>query len=125
MLSDVRCLNGLTNLRTLVLDRNKIESHVVFPSLPQLETLWINCNAISNLSIFIENVVNAFPCLRYLSMMNNKAAPSYFNGGSVEEFNDYRYTCMCVCACVCVYTCVYAYAYVHMCCMYLCVCACV
>ena len=91
---DLRCLNGLTSLRTLVLDCNKIESHVVFPSLPQLETLWINCNAISNLSIFIENVVNAFPCLRYLSMMNNKAAPSYFNGGSVEEFNDYRYMCM-------------------------------
>jgi len=82
-----------------VLDCNKIESHVVFPSLPELETLWINCNAISNLSIFIENVVNAFPSLRYLSMMNNEAAPSYFNGGSVEEFNDYRYL-MCMCACM-------------------------
>ena len=97
MSSDVRCLYGLTSLRTLVLDCNKIESHVVFPSLPQLETLWINCNAISNLSIFIENVMNAFPCLRYLSMMNNEAAPSYFNGGSVEEFNDYRYMCMHAC----------------------------
>jgi len=88
-----------------VLDFNKIESHVVFPSLPLLETLWINCNSISNLSIFIENVVNAFPCLRYLSMMNNEAAPSYFNGGSVDEYNDYRYVCMrayvCVRACAC------------------------
>lgn len=73
-----------------MLDFNKIESHVVFPSLPLLEILWINCNSISNLSIFIENVVNAFPCLRHLSMMNNEAAPSYFNGGSVEEYKDYR-----------------------------------
>lgn len=30
------------------------------------------------------------PNLTYLSMMNNKAAPSYFNGGSLVEYNDYR-----------------------------------
>ena len=122
MLSDVRCLNGLAHLRTLVLDCNKIESHVVFPSLPQLETLWINCNAISNLSIFIENVVNAFPCLRYLSMMNNKAAPSYFNGGSVEEFNDYRYVCICMH--MRMYVCVVCISVIVSACVRVCVCVC-
>ena len=30
------------------------------------------------------------PNLRYLSMLNNKAAPSYFNGGSLIEYNDFR-----------------------------------
>ena len=106
-----------------MLDCNKIESHVVFPSLSQLETLWINCNAISNLSIFIENVVNAFPCLRYLSMMNNEAAPSYFNGGSLEEFNDYRYTYMCAYMHLCVSACLCVVWYVCA-CMCVCMCAC-
>lgn len=28
---------------------------------------------------------------RILSMMNNEAAPSYFNGGSLTQYNDYRW----------------------------------
>ena len=35
-----------------------------------------------------------FPELCQLSMMNNPAAPSFFNGGSKQEYEDYR--CVCV-----------------------------
>ncbi len=31
------------------------------------------------------------PSLQQLSLMNNEAAPSYFNGGSYTQYKDYRY----------------------------------
>lgn len=59
--------------------------------MPNLQTLWVNRNNITNLSIFIEKVASSFPDLRYLSMLDNAAAPNYFNGGSKQEYEDYRY----------------------------------
>ena len=87
---DLKSLDGLVSLRTLVLDDNLLQSHMVFPPLPCLEHLWVNKNNIVNLPIFIETVAEAFPSLKHLSMMDNLAAPSYFNGGSVESYRDYR-----------------------------------
>ncbi len=40
--------------------------------------------------LFVESLQKYCPNLNYLSMMNNKAAPSYFNGGSLVEYNDFR-----------------------------------
>ena len=59
--------------------------------MESLHTLWINQNKITNLSAFIETVAKCFPNLKYISMMNNEAAPSYFNGGTYQEYKDYRY----------------------------------
>ena len=59
--------------------------------MPKLQVLWVNKNSITNLSIFIEKVASSFPDLRYLAMLDNAAAPSYFNGGSKQEYEDYRY----------------------------------
>ena len=53
-----------------------------------LRTMSVNCNKIENLSIFINNLCISCPNLRYLSMLNNVAAPSYFNGGSLIEHKD-------------------------------------
>ncbi|KAL5469354.1 hypothetical protein EMCRGX_G030604 [Ephydatia muelleri] len=88
--SDLRALREFTGLGTLILDRNNITSHVVFPSLPQLEVLWVNHNKIANLALFIQTISSSFPNLKNLSMMDNEAAPSYFNGGSKQEYLDYR-----------------------------------
>ena len=85
--SDLRFLFSFTNLKTLILDKNLIQSNIKLPFLPNLETLWLNHNKIENLAIFIENLVQSCPNLVYLSMINNKAAPSYFNGGSLAEYN--------------------------------------
>lgn len=82
---------GLSEITSLILDNNKLTSHTVFPPLPKLEVLWVNKNSISNLSVFMESVATNFPELRQLCMMNNAAAPSYFNGGSRQEYLDYRY----------------------------------
>lgn len=88
--SDLRSLSGAYKLSTLVLDDNEVNSHVVFPSIPSLKVLWVNKNKINNLTIFVGTVASTFPSLKHLSMMNNPAAPSYFNGGSRQEHEDYR-----------------------------------
>jgi len=59
--------------------------------LPNLRILWINKNEIKNLSIFITNLSKCAPNLKELCMMNNEAAPSYFNGGTKQEYEDYRF----------------------------------
>lgn len=89
-LSDLRSLYGLSGLTSLVLDCNEVTSHTTFPAMPHLEVLWVNKNKIVNLSIFVESISPLFPNLRQLCMMNNPAAPSYFNGGSKQEYLDYR-----------------------------------
>uniref|UniRef100_A0AAZ3SGN5 Uncharacterized protein n=1 Tax=Oncorhynchus tshawytscha TaxID=74940 RepID=A0AAZ3SGN5_ONCTS len=75
---------------TLILDCNIYSSHVKFPYMPSVTTVWINKNKISNLPIFVEEIRRKFPNIKILSMMNNEAAPSYFNGGSLPQYIDYR-----------------------------------
>ncbi|XP_058885267.1 uncharacterized protein LOC131737799 isoform X2 [Acipenser ruthenus] len=57
--------------------------------MPSVTTVWINKNKIKNLPTFVEEVRRKFPNIRILSMMNNEAAPSYFNGGSLCQYLDY------------------------------------
>ena len=44
--SDLRFLFSFTNLKTLILDKNLIQSNIKLPFLPNLETLWLNHNKI-------------------------------------------------------------------------------
>lgn len=88
--SDFRFLEKLPNLHTLIIDCNELQSHTKFYPCPNLHTLWLNKNRVSNLTIFVETLLKNFPKLQFLSMMNNPAAPSYFNGGTYQQFQDYR-----------------------------------
>uniref|UniRef100_A0A3B4ABY6 Uncharacterized protein n=1 Tax=Periophthalmus magnuspinnatus TaxID=409849 RepID=A0A3B4ABY6_9GOBI len=83
-------LGHLEKLSTLILDCNNYTSHVKFPYMDTLTTLCINKNKINNLPVFVEEVRKKFPNIKILSMMNNEAAPSYFNGGSLTQYKDYR-----------------------------------
>lgn len=89
-IDDLRFLVEFPCLKTLILDKNKIKSNIRLPLMSSLTTLWLNHNQIENLVIFVQNIAEMCPNLKYLSMINNKAAPSYFNGGSLIEHNDYR-----------------------------------
>ena len=64
--NDLRFLIGFTNLKTLILDKNVIQSNFVIPCMDTLKTLWVNHNIIENLSIFIQNVATSCPNLTYL-----------------------------------------------------------
>ena len=81
---------SLSNIQVLILDQNRLESHVKFPVLPSLHTLSVNGNRIRNLAVFISLIKTALPGLRHFSMLNNEACPNYFNGGTDEEYADYR-----------------------------------
>ncbi|RVE60116.1 hypothetical protein OJAV_G00177710 [Oryzias javanicus] len=83
-------LGRLEKLSTLILDSNNYSSHVKFPYMPSVTTVCINKNKINNLPLFVEEIRRKFPSIRILSMMNNEAAPSYFNGGSLTQHIDYR-----------------------------------
>lgn len=89
-LLDFKFLLELPKLETLILDHNHLTTHVKFPFCPQMSTLWINHNDIVNLGFFISMLEQSFPNLQCLSMMNNPAAPSYFNDGTFEQYTDYR-----------------------------------
>uniref|UniRef100_A0A3Q1H8A0 U2A'/phosphoprotein 32 family A C-terminal domain-containing protein n=1 Tax=Anabas testudineus TaxID=64144 RepID=A0A3Q1H8A0_ANATE len=83
-------LGQLEKLSTLILDSNNYTSHVKFPYMPSVTTVCINKNKINNLPVFVEEIRRKFPNIKILSMMNNEAAPSYFNGGSLTQYKDYR-----------------------------------
>ncbi|XP_025080869.1 leucine-rich melanocyte differentiation-associated protein-like isoform X1 [Pomacea canaliculata] len=89
-ISDLRFLSEFPALTTLVLDHNRISSHVKIPRMPHLHTLWVNHNRIKNLGIFVSMLAYSCPNLQYLSMMNNEAAPSFFNGGTFSQYQDFR-----------------------------------
>ncbi|KAF7649533.1 hypothetical protein LDENG_00139970 [Lucifuga dentata] len=83
-------LAQLEKLSTLILDGNNYTSHVKFPYMPSIAAVCINKNKIDNLPVFVEEIRQKFPNIKILSMMNNEAAPSYFNGGSLMQYKDYR-----------------------------------
>ncbi|XP_041635973.1 leucine-rich repeat-containing protein 72 [Cheilinus undulatus] len=83
-------LGRLEKLSTLILDCNNYTSHIKFPYMPSVTTVCINKNKINNLPVFVEEIKRKFPNIKILSMMNNEAAPSYFNGGSLTQYKDYR-----------------------------------
>jgi hypothetical protein len=92
-LSDLPRLDFFANLTSLVLDHNRIQSNLNFNNgqpLPRLSLLWVNSNKIKNLSVFIEKVKECCPNLKYFSMLKNDACPNFFNGGTVEQYEDYR-----------------------------------
>ncbi|GFO17596.1 leucine-rich repeat-containing protein c10orf11 homolog [Plakobranchus ocellatus] len=90
-IADLRFLVELPNIQSLVLDHNHVTSQVKMPLCRHLHTLWVNHNRIQNLGFFLQTIAKNCPNLRILSMMNNEAAPSYFNGGTYQQYVDYRY----------------------------------
>ncbi|XP_059932947.1 leucine-rich melanocyte differentiation-associated protein isoform X1 [Gadus macrocephalus] len=83
-------LGQLEQLHTLILDRNQYTSHVKFPFMPSVTAVCINQNKIHNLPVFVDEIGRKFPNIKILCMMNNEAASSYFNGGSLTQYQDYR-----------------------------------
>jgi Leucine-rich repeat (LRR) protein len=62
-----------TKLKILIADHNALPSSVQLPSLPSLETLWVNYNRITNLSLFMTHLAAKAPGLRHLSLLGNDA----------------------------------------------------
>ncbi|XP_078036617.1 leucine-rich melanocyte differentiation-associated protein isoform X2 [Augochlora pura] len=87
---NLQFLAEFENLTSLNLDHNSLDDYTVFPYMPKLQLLWLNHNNIEELYPFVKNLYESVPNLRYLSLMGNKAAPSYLNGGSFYDYLQYR-----------------------------------
>jgi hypothetical protein len=84
--TEVSFLEGFYLLNTLILDSNKLDSSSKFPHLPKLRTLTLNSNHIENLERFVGTLVECFPGLLYLSLLDNPACP-YFLGVPHHYYN--------------------------------------
>ena len=52
--------------------------------------MFVNIPFSDTTGTFISTLSKNCPKIKILSMMNNEAAPSYFNGGTYEQYMDYR-----------------------------------
>lgn len=92
-LTDLPNLDWFPNLRSLVVDNNRLQSNSNFNSgkaLPNLELLWVNGCHIKHLAVWIDKIAACCPNLKMFSMLKNHACPNFFNGGTVQQYNDYR-----------------------------------
>lgn len=89
-LKDLSFLSYFRQLNTLILDHNDLPDEKTFPSLPNLELLWLNHCNIENVQDWVHRIRECCPSLRYLSLLGNPGATSSFNGNSTLEHNDYR-----------------------------------
>ncbi|XP_053687279.1 uncharacterized protein LOC128736813 [Sabethes cyaneus] len=87
---DLSFLSYFRQLNTLILDHNIQPDEKSFPTLPNLEVLWLNHCDIANVQRWVYRVRDCCPSLRILSLLGNPGATSSFNGNSTLEHNDYR-----------------------------------
>mmetsp|Transcript_23610 Transcript_23610/g.34333 ORF Transcript_23610/g.34333 Transcript_23610/m.34333 type:complete len:249 (-) Transcript_23610:99-845(-) len=74
-LSSFKNLHQFPMLETLILDKNGLEGLEGCPVMETVTTLWFNNNNVSDLPVFMDNLMQCFPRLAYLSMMRNPACP--------------------------------------------------
>jgi len=90
-LINISNLNPFTHLISIVCDNNQLDGIQPLPHHVSLRTLSVNNNNISDLKLFIDNIVAAFPNLSFLSMLKNPACPNYFTGRDSDDYQRYRY----------------------------------
>lgn len=57
-------LGQLQKLSTLILDGNHYTSHIKFPYMPSVTTLYINKNKLNNLPVFVEEIRRKLPNIK-------------------------------------------------------------
>ena len=89
-LTDLRFLYGFNRLKVLSADYNEISSLQTCPKLPNLDTLTLNSNQISDVDGLVHEILEKLPRLDNLSLMKNPCCP-YFNIGVTEaDITAYR-----------------------------------
>ncbi|XP_053164758.1 leucine-rich melanocyte differentiation-associated protein isoform X2 [Hemicordylus capensis] len=91
-----RSLEGLetfSGLEELILDNNLLGNDLRLPTLPNLHTLMLNKNQISELETLLDHLVEVVPALEYLSLLGNTACPNELVCKDKDEgdYQRYRY----------------------------------
>eukprot|EP00038_Savillea_parva_P001691 m.106509 g.106509 ORF g.106509 m.106509 type:complete len:570 (+) comp10590_c1_seq1:259-1968(+) len=90
--SSLRTLSWVSSFKWLVelnADSNRIASLAGMDTLPNLQTLSLNMNVITNLNALLVHCVNNFPRLTLLSLLGNPCCPSELIGHTAREYDEY------------------------------------
>uniref|UniRef100_A0A671X144 Leucine rich melanocyte differentiation associated n=1 Tax=Sparus aurata TaxID=8175 RepID=A0A671X144_SPAAU len=92
----VRSLAGLkmfTELEELVVDNNLLGNDLRLPRFPNLHTLTLNKNQLTDIEALLEHLADVTPSLEYLSLLGNEACPNQLVSPDKDEddYQRYRY----------------------------------
>ncbi|XP_054267551.1 leucine-rich melanocyte differentiation-associated protein-like [Macrosteles quadrilineatus] len=92
-LTNLHELANFSQLTELVLDNNQLSDSLVLPPLPDLHTLSLNKNNITNLDLLLTKIDHNLPRLRYLSLLGNVACPNQLSDSTKDDddYQRYRY----------------------------------
>lgn len=86
-------LNHITefkSLDSLILDNNELKDGLIFPTAPNLKTLSLNNNKITDIEPLVASIKTSFPSVQFLSMLKNPACPNSLVGGDEDDYKRYR-----------------------------------
>ncbi|XP_077895833.1 leucine-rich melanocyte differentiation-associated protein isoform X3 [Ictidomys tridecemlineatus] len=86
-------LSAFRSLEELILDNNLLGDDLVLPGLPQLHTLTLNKNQITDLERLLDHLAEVTPALEYLSLLGNVACPNELVSLEKDEEDYKRYRC--------------------------------
>uniref|UniRef100_A0A8C7YWK1 Leucine-rich melanocyte differentiation-associated protein n=1 Tax=Oryzias sinensis TaxID=183150 RepID=A0A8C7YWK1_9TELE len=94
--NQLRSLAGLkmfTELEELVADNNLLGNDLQLPRLPNLHTLTLNKNQLTDIEALLEHLADVTPSLKYLSLLGNEACPNQLVSPDKDEddYQRYRY----------------------------------
>ncbi|XP_060895868.1 leucine-rich melanocyte differentiation-associated protein isoform X3 [Labrus mixtus] len=86
-------LKMFTELEELVVDNNLLGNDLRFPRLPNLHTLTLNKNQLTDIEALLEHLADVTPSLEYLSLLGNEACPNQLVSLDKDEddYQRYRY----------------------------------
>lgn len=94
--NQLRSLAGLktfTELEELIVDNNLLGNDLQLPRLPNLHTLTLNKNRLTDIEALLEHLADVTPSLQYLSLLGNEACPNQLVSPDKDEddYQRYRY----------------------------------
>ncbi|XP_068996022.1 leucine-rich melanocyte differentiation-associated protein [Embiotoca jacksoni] len=86
-------LKMFTELEELVVDNNLLGNDLQLPRLPNLHTLTLNKNQLTDIEALLEHLADVTPSLEYLSLLGNEACPNQLVSPDKDEddYQRYRY----------------------------------
>uniref|UniRef100_A0AAQ4NQF4 Leucine rich melanocyte differentiation associated n=1 Tax=Gasterosteus aculeatus aculeatus TaxID=481459 RepID=A0AAQ4NQF4_GASAC len=91
----LRSLAGLemfTALEELIVDNNLLGNDLLLPRLPNLHTLTLNKNKLTDIEDLLEHLADVTPSLVYLSLLGNEACPNQLVSPDKDEDDYQRYS---------------------------------
>ncbi|XP_034007677.1 leucine-rich melanocyte differentiation-associated protein isoform X2 [Trematomus bernacchii] len=93
--NQLRSLAGLgtfTELEELIVDNNLLGNDLLLPRLPNLHTLTLNKNQLTDIEALLEHLADVTPSLKYLSLLGNEACPNQLVSPDKDEDDYQRYS---------------------------------